>query len=136
VWVVAGTFNEKEAHVANTNHRREDRPLYREIAESAAAYAHSGLFGSRRGLLHSDDHLVVAYDNNPYADDPQRLDRELTALKAQLAHLGVTLLAQASYPRAGRSRGYTVAMVWELPPPLTPDAVTGRWEALLVGVPS
>jgi len=78
------------------------------IAQTAAAYAHCANFSTRRGLLPSDAHLVVIYDNNPYKDDPALRDKQLAWLGEAMTKRGIKLLSRSEYPRDG----YTVAVVF------------------------
>ena len=85
---------------------------YAEIARAAAKYAHSAYVQWRRGTFPGESGSVVIYDNSPYAEFPQRRNRELTAMVSALAEQGVELAARA----AAGDDGYTVAMVFTANP--------------------
>jgi hypothetical protein len=74
-------------------------------------------FPSRRGqgLVGRPDaepYGFYLYDNNPYANDPQRRGREYAELIAYLETRGAKLVEEASYPRSGTDAGYTTAHVF------------------------
>ncbi len=84
---------------------------YLDLARTAARYAHEGLFSHRRGILPSDPHLVIIYDNNPTSGRGR--EKVLAVAREAAEEQGAKLVGEAGYPIGGPSDGYTVAMVFE-----------------------
>jgi len=83
---------------------------WRRFAKGCAASAHEDHFASRRGVWYYEDlDVLVLYDNNPYADRPQRRGEELAEFRGRLRAAGVEELAYATYPEDG----YTYALVMD-----------------------
>jgi hypothetical protein len=89
------------------------------LASDIAKEMHEEHFDSRRGVGVVDgESLLYFYDNNPYADDAGRRDREHAEMHAALARVGAELLATGSYPPEGAEQaGYTVAHVYDCTDP-------------------
>src|SRR5262245_4446515 len=86
------------------------------LAQCAARVANEQDFDSHRGIYGIEDlDVLCIYDNNPYADDPQRRERELAAFREVLKTEGVKELAFASYPTTGEDAGYTFVMLIDAP---------------------
>jgi len=92
---------------------------WKQVAAKHAAVAHENHFHTRRALWPIDDAPgVFAYiDNNPYAGDPRRRDRELQAMREWLSERGYDVLATAAYPALGdEDAGYTRTLVLRIAP--------------------
>lgn len=73
-----------------------------------AAEAHENHFSSRRGVWHLEDvDKLCVYNNNPYAQAPEKRDEETATFRAWLKSQGIKELAYATYPEDG----YTYAMI-------------------------
>ena len=95
------------------------------LARDLAALAHQHLFPSRRGVWGLLGSLAGVYNNNPWADDPGRREREFANLRALMSAAGIDELACASYPPSGAEEaGYTVALVVRLPAGKNVDDLT------------
>jgi len=86
---------------------------WKKLAASIAEEAHEENFSSRRGtglIAAANDKTVgfYLYDNNPYANDPERRGREHADLIAYLATRRARLAASAAYGE----NGYTVAHIF------------------------
>ena len=80
-----------------------------------AREAYTENFSSWRGTSdYYDGPYVYLYDNYPYRNDPGQRDREHTELIALLTARGFVVVARASYPTSGESKGYTVAIVFDV----------------------
>lgn len=93
-------------------------PNLTETAQALALAAHTDYFHLRRGVFGLPDlGKVCLFNNNPYADDPGRRDRETGRLRSVLRKEGWKEEAYATYPGEGEDdAGYTYAML------LTPPA--------------
>jgi transcriptional regulator with XRE-family HTH domain len=81
-------------------------------AEKFARDAHENHFPSRRGVWYLQGLCkLCVYNNNPYAQHPDRRDEETAAFRAWLRANGIKELAYATYPMTGESAGYTYAMI-------------------------
>jgi hypothetical protein len=83
------------------------------LAFDSAKDAHENYFSSRRGIwLFEDNGIVCVYNNNPYADDAKRRDRETAAFRARMKAARIREVAYATYPPAGKEdAGYTYALL-------------------------
>lgn len=82
------------------------------LARAAAADAGENYFPSRRGIWHFEDvDKLCIYNNNPYANDPERRDKETATFRDWLKSNGIKELAYATYPLTGEDAGYTYAMI-------------------------
>lgn len=85
---------------------------WRRLARRFAADAFTNHIDSHRGVWHVEDiDVLVVYSNHPYEREPLHRDREFDLLLKNLAAVGVTEHARASYPAGGPDDGYTVAIV-------------------------
>jgi hypothetical protein len=93
------------------------------LCDAFAREAHEENFESRRGTyLFTDSDLVMYYDNNPWAGDPDLRPKQQAEIKAAMAAAGFPAVAEGSYPKKGprfgskRSvntpRGYTIAIAY------------------------
>ncbi|HEY1068800.1 MAG TPA: hypothetical protein VGE52_21950 [Pirellulales bacterium] len=81
-------------------------------AKRLAKQAHNKEFATRVGVWQIDEHRLCVFNNNPWADDAGRRDRETAAFRDWLNSAGITELGYATYPPAGDpDAGYTYAML-------------------------
>ena len=96
-----------------TEQNDSDEQHYKNIAKAAAIYVAEGYFSSRRGILPSDRHITVLYDNNPRTESPLPT-HQLNAVAHLIEMSGGVKLAEASYPaNGGPDDGYTLVMIFE-----------------------
>jgi hypothetical protein len=55
--------------------------------------------------------VLCVYNNNPYAQHPDRRDEETATFRRWLTMNGIKELAYATYPETGEGAGYTYAMI-------------------------
>jgi hypothetical protein len=78
------------------------------FAAACARDAHMNNFVSHRGIWHCEDvDVLVVYSNHQWV----HRDDELAKFRQRLAAEGITELAFGSYPKRGKYKGYTFAMV-------------------------
>jgi hypothetical protein len=109
------------------------RNPYVALAQSLARDANEEHFESRRGVwtLEQAPGVVCVYNNNPYAGDPERRDREIADLHARMVAGGYQELATASYPAEGvEQAGYTITMLVRLPDGKTGDDLAELYSAV------
>src|SRR5262249_53376841 len=80
-----------------------------------AEEANENHFSSRRGIWHLEAvNKLCVYNNNPYANYPNRRDEETAVFRAWLKANKIKELAYATYPATGESAGYTYAMILDV----------------------
>jgi hypothetical protein len=90
----------------------KSKAYWYKLARHEAQVNHDSNFPSRRGIYHFEDlDVLLVYNNNPWADDPERRERETTAFREVLEKNGIKELAYATYPLTGADAGYSYAMV-------------------------
>jgi hypothetical protein len=90
----------------------ERAPNWHQFAESCAREGYERGFDVRRALWTLTDapDVCVLVDNNPYADDPGRREREHAKFREWLSQWGRSVLAEAGWPVGAE---YTRAIVFE-----------------------
>jgi len=91
---------------------------WQEVAASCAEDANKNNIASRRGTYVINDapaksgQVICLYNNNPYADDPDRREEETRLFRIRMREAGIRELGYATYPPSGEELpGYTYAMV-------------------------
>ena len=96
---------------------RDTRIALGKLAEFAAWNANRNRLEIRRGIdcvQFHDLSLFIVFDNNPYADDPDRRTLEWSKLRKNLEAAGIAVLGSANYPPEGHEDArYTLALVVE-----------------------